>query len=186
MPVWAWIVLVVVIVAVFMAAMWAARRSSRTERLRDSFGPEYDRTVESSPGRREAEQELEDRRRRREQLDIRPLAPATRQRYAGMWTDAQRRFVDAPGEAVREADVLVIEVMRERGYPMESFEQRASDVSVDHADVVENYRAAHAISLGNDRGLATTEDLRRAMVHYRALFDVLLVDVDEANIREAR
>ena len=185
MPVWAWILVAVAIVALLVVAALTAKRSSRTERLRGSFGPEYDRTVEVSSGRKEAEEELEQRRQRREQLDIRPLAPATRERFAGMWTDAQRRFVDAPGESVREADVLVMEVMRERGYPVKSFEQRSSDVSVDHPDVVENYRAAHTISLANDQGRATTEDLRRAMVHYRALFEDLLNDVEDTRIQEA-
>jgi hypothetical protein len=185
MPVWAWIIIAVAVLALIGLAAWAAARSSRTERLRDRFGPEYDRTVQASPGRREAEAELEERRRRRQQLDIRPLDPATRQRYAGLWTEAQRRFVDHPGEAVREADTLVVHVMRDRGYPTEGFEQTSSDVSVDHPVVVENYRAAHAISLANDRGLASTEDLRQAMVHYRALFQDLLAD-EHDRMREAR
>lgn len=185
MPVWAWILIVVAIVTVVALIAWSAGRSVRSERLRDRFGPEYDRTVQSSTGKREAEAELEARRKRREQLDIRPLDPAARQRYARAWTAAQSRFVDTPPEAVREADVLVTQVMRDRGYPTENFDQRSTDVSVDHPHVVENYRAAHAISLANDQGLATTEDLRQAMVHYRALFQDLLGD-DGTGMREAR
>ena len=186
MPVWAWILIALAIVALIAVVAWTATRSVRTERLRKRFGPEYDRTVEAAPGRREAEAELDARRRRREELDIRTLDPAAVQRYAQRWTDAQRRFVDEPPEAVREADVLVVEVMRERGYPTEGFEQRSSDVSVDHPDVVENYRAAHAISLANDQGLASTEELRRAMVHYRALFQDLLETGHRNTMREAR
>jgi hypothetical protein len=188
MPVWAWILIALAIVALIALVAWTATRSVRTERLRKSFGPEYDRTVEASDGRREAEAELDARRRRREELDIRPLDPASSRRYAQLWTDAQRRFVDAPKEAVGEADALVTRVMRERGYPTEGFEQRSSDVSVDHPEVVENYRAAHAISLANEQGLANTEELRRAMVHYRAMFAVLL-DTDgqgATTMREAR
>jgi len=186
MPVWAWIIVVVGIVALVALVAWSAGRSRRTERLRNSFGPEYDRTVQTTPGQREAEAELEARRMRRERLDIRPLDPASQRRYEQSWTDTQGRFVDAPGEAVREADALVIEVMRDRGYPVENFEQRSSDVSVDHPHVVENYRAAHAISLANDQGQASTEDLRQAMVHYRALFEDLLSGEDETRMREAR
>jgi hypothetical protein len=185
MPAWAWILIVVAIVVVIALIAWSAGRSVRSERLRSRFGPEYDRTVEASTGKREAEAELDARRKRREQLDIRPLDPAARQRYAQTWTATQSRFVDTPPEAVREADVLVTQVMRDRGYPTENFEQRSIDVSVDHPVVVENYRAAHAISLANDQGLASTEDLRQAMVHYRALFQDLLGD-DATGMREAR
>jgi hypothetical protein len=125
-------------------------------------------------GRRRAESELAERERRREYLEIVPLEPAARERYAEAWRDTQARFVDSPEQAIREADHLVTEVMRERGYPMEDFDQRAADVSVDHPNVTENYRAAHATSLANDQGEASTEDLRQAMVHYRALFVELL------------
>jgi hypothetical protein len=112
-------------------------------------------------------------------MEIVALEPAARQRYAEAWRDTQARFVDSPEQAIREADHLVTEVMRERGYPMEDFDQRAADVSVDHPNVVENYRAAHATSLANDQGRASTEDLRQAMVHYRALFVELLEQPEE-------
>lgn len=174
MPIWVWIVIAVVVVIVVAALIAAARSRRRSERIRGRFGPEYDRTVEHLGNRRRAESELSERERRREELDIRPLQPAARDRYIQSWRDVQIRFVDMPSESVRQADALVIQVMRDRGYPMEDFEQRAADVSVDHPRVVEDYRTAHAISQANDGGRATTEDLRRAMVHYRTLFEELL------------
>jgi hypothetical protein len=173
MDAWVWVLIVVAVVVIGLAAyMMASRR--RTGALRERFGPEYDKTVDESGGRRAAESELKERVERREDLDIRPLSPAAADRYAGEWRDVQARFVDSPGTAVGEADRLVIAVLRERGYPVDDFEQRAADISVDHADVVENYRAAHGISLANDQGRASTEDLRQAMVHYRTLFERLL------------
>ena len=123
---------------------------------------------------REAEAELSDRQKRREELDVKPLSPGARERYVELWQATQARFVDDPGGAITEADLLIQQVMRERGYPVEDFEQRAADVSVDHPDVVNNYRAAHGISIAHERERASTEDLRRAMVHYRSLFDDLL------------
>jgi ABC-type nickel/cobalt efflux system permease component RcnA len=185
MPAWAWVIVIVAIVAALV--VWSAMRKRRTQRLQQSFGPEYDRTMQTTGGRRQAEAELEARRKRREQLDVRPLDPASRQRYSEQWAGTQSRFVDSPAEAVREADVLVIQVMRERGYPVDNFEQRSSDVSVDHPHVVENYRSAHAVSLANDQGQAGTEDLRQAMVHYRALFqDLLSTGENTGQMREAR
>ena len=187
-----WIVLIVVaIVLIALAAMLIARRK-RTERLQTTFGPEYDRAVAEKGGARRAEAELEARRRRRSALEIRPLTPAARDRYMGSWQQAQSRFVDSPSEAVREADALVQTVMRERGYPVNDFEQRVTDVSVDHPAVAQNYRAAHGISLANEHGEASTEDLRQAMVHYRSLFDELLgspehekrLSPDESRVRD--
>jgi hypothetical protein len=161
---------VLVLVGVWV---WIASRR-RSERLQRRFGPEYDRTVETSGSRRSAESELVAREKRRGRLDIRPLEPEKRDDFARQWRDTQTRFVDEPGPAVEEADRLVAEVMRARGYPVEDFEQREADVSVDHATVVDNYRAAHGISLANRHGEANTEDLRQAMVHYRSLFEELL------------
>jgi ABC-type nickel/cobalt efflux system permease component RcnA len=175
MPGWAWVLIIVAVVALIAAAGWMVYRQRRTEGLRQRFGPEYDRAV-SATDRREAEAELDDRRERREQLDIRTLPPEARERYLVAWRETQARFVDSPSEAIREADDLVTRVMVERGYPMEDFEQRSADVSVDHPHVVDNYRAAHAASLANDHGKATTEDLREAMVHYRSLFEELVGD----------
>jgi hypothetical protein len=171
MDTWVWIVIAAAAVVVVLLAVWAASRKRRTSDLREGFGPEYDRTVEEAGSRREAESELAERQKRREELDIRPLAPGTRDRFADRWRTVQERFVDDPNSALNDAHVLVVEVMRERGYPTDDFEQRAADVSVDHPHVVENYRAAYAIS---QRGDADTEQQRQAMVHYRGLFDELL------------
>jgi hypothetical protein len=175
MPTWAWIVIIVVAALIVLALIGAAAgRKRRTQQLREGFGPEYDRTVDESGGRRGAERELQQRQERRQQLDIRELAPAARERHLESWRTLQTRFVDDPGSSVRDADRLVQDVMRERGYPMDNFEQRAADVSVDHPHVVEHYRAAHRTWGANERGEATTEDLRQSVVHYRALFDELL------------
>jgi hypothetical protein len=124
--------------------------------------------------RAKAEAELAARKARVEKLRIKQLSPGDAQRYAEQWRAVQARFVDDPVEAVREADRLVCEVMQSRGYPMGDFELRAADVSVDHPRVVEHYRAAHEIALRNEQGAAATEDLRRAIVHYRTLFDELI------------
>jgi hypothetical protein len=177
-----WIVLVVVLLLVLAVAatlMMKKTRKRRSEQLQSEFGPEYDRTVEATGKRSAAERELAERRERRHQLDIRPLPAGERQAFAARWGAAQERFVDSPGLAVREADHLVAEVMGRRGYPVEDFEQRARDVSVDHPEVVQEYRAAHDISELNDREQASTEQLRQAMVHYRALFTELLEETDD-------
>ena len=168
------IVLIVGLIVVGMLA-WAFLRRKRTMILRDRFGPEYDLQVREH-GRGRAEAELDRRSRRVERLAIRPLPPADRDRYADMWRGEQARFVDDPKSAVHEADRLVEEVMRRRGYPVGEFEQRAADISVDHPLVVENYRAAHDIATRLERGNAATEDLRQAMIHYRTLFEDLLED----------
>jgi FtsZ-interacting cell division protein ZipA len=169
------VIVAIVLIALVVGALVLARQR-RSQQLQKGFGPEYDRAVEERGGdRREAEAELRERQERREQFDVRDLEPAARDRYAERWRAAQRRFVDQPGPAVAEADALVMEVMRDRGYPVaDEFEQRAADVSVDHPEVVEHYRAAHGISGRATAGDATTEDLRQAMVHFRELFVELL------------
>jgi hypothetical protein len=174
MPAWGWVLIGIGVVLVCVLLAWNANRARRRKGLQESFGPEYDRTVADAPTRREAESDLADRQKRREELEITPLEPEARDRYAAEWRRAQERFVDDPEAAVTDADQLIQEVMRERGYPVQDFDQRAADVSVDHPEVVSNYRAAHGISTANERGKATTEDLRTAMVHYRALFVELL------------
>jgi hypothetical protein len=174
MSTWVWIAIAVAAVVVVAGIAWAATRTRRTRTLREGFGPEYDRTVADAPSKREAEAELDARRKRREELDIQPLSPGARERYVIAWQETQARFVDDPGEAIGDADALIQKVMRDRGYPVEDFDQRAADVSVDHPDVANNYRAAHGISTAHSRGKASTEDLRQAIVHYRALFDELL------------
>ena len=170
------LVAVVVLVLVVGWLLWQQRKRSH---LRERFGPEYDRTVEQSDRRRDAERELAERAQRREQLQIRPLPREDRMAFADRWRDTQEEFVDRPALAVRQADLLVAEVMGRRGYPVGDFDQQARDVSVDHGHVVEEYRAAHHISQRNERGEATTEELRQAMVHYRSLFTDLLADGDD-------
>jgi hypothetical protein len=184
MSTWVWILIAAVAIIVLGGIVWSALRARRTRTLREGFGSEYDRTVAESPSRREAEAELKERQKRREQLDIQPLSPGSRERYVIAWQSTQAKFVDDPADAIEEADALIQKVMRERGYPVEDFDQRAADVSVDHPEVANNYRAAHGISVAQSRGNATTEDLRQAMKHYRALFDDLL-EAREAEKAEA-
>jgi len=174
MSTWVWIVIAIAAAIVVGVVAWTAFRNRRTKTLQEGFGPEYDRTVADAPSKREAEADLQERRKRHEELDIKPLSPNVREHYVVAWRETQARFVDDPAEAIGEADVLIQRVMRDRGYPTEDFDQRAADVSVDHPDVVNNFRAAHGISVAHTRGNASTEDLRQALVHYRALFDELL------------
>jgi hypothetical protein len=174
-PYW-WIVIAVVVVALIVAATFLFVERRRTGRLRKRFGPEYDRTVEAAGGTGVAQRELAERERRRRRFDLRPLRPAERERYAASWRDIQAQFVDAPVQAVADADRLVVLVMTERGYPMQEFEERAADVSVDHPEEVQDYRAAHHIATESAQGRSSTEDLRTAMRRYRTLFDSLLRD----------
>jgi hypothetical protein len=149
-------------------------RKYRSRHLKEQFGPEYDRAVMQRGDRTKAELELINREKRVQRFSIKPLLPAARERFAEEWSSVQRRFVDDPAIAVTGADSLVNRVMAARGYPMADFEQRAADVSVSYPAVVENYRAARGIVVRDGRGVATTEELRQAMVHYRILFDELL------------
>jgi hypothetical protein len=181
MPGWAWIVIAVGVVVLVLLTVLAALSRRRRGRLREQFGPEYDRAVAERGGRRKAEADLEQREAKRQRLQIVPLSAAARDGYLRSWRDLQERFVDEPSQSVSSADRLVEEVMRERGYPMDEFEQRAADISVDHPEVVENYRAAHRISIAEGKGEATTEDLRKAVIHYRALFNELLETDEQAD-----
>src|SRR5207237_2714790 len=138
MAAWIWVIIAIAALIVVCALAWGAWRRRRSAALRQRFGSEYDRTVTAQGDRRRAESELDARRKRREKLDIRPLTPAARQRYNDEWHNTQARFVDEPAAAVRQADVLVISVMRDRGYPMEDFDQRSADISVDQPQVVHN------------------------------------------------
>ena len=168
----------IVVVAVWIAlAVWFSYRKKQTKKLQDRFGAEYGRTVDDLGSRTKAESELKARERRVASLDIAPLSPAEAARFNVSWTALQGRFVDDPRGVVVQADQLVRELMLRRGYPMGDFEHRAADISVDHPTVVQNYRAAQAIAV---RGEASTEELRKAVVHYRALFDELL-EVKETN-----
>ncbi len=171
-----WVVLVLAALIVGAAVAWFVAHRRKSHHLRERFGPEYDHAVRNNGGRLRAEKELEAREARVRTLDIRPLVPADRERFAREWKEVQARFVDDPLIAVAEADRLVDEVMRERGYPVGNFEQRASDVSVDHPRVVEHYRAAREVALRARQGKANTEELRQAMVHYRTLFEDLLAE----------
>ncbi len=158
-------------VVVAIAAAYYAKRRKESVRLQRQFGPEYGRTVERFGKRAKAEAELAAREKRVERLNITPLAPADATRFSQAWSTLQGRFVDNPKGVVVQADQLVYELMQKRGYPMGDFERRAADISVDHPGVVANYRAARAIALRDERGEADTEELRKAVVHYRALFD---------------
>jgi hypothetical protein len=173
-------ILVIVVIVVLVAVLLGQRR--RSQRLQQQFGPEYQRTVARTGDQRTAEADLAAREQRRRELNIVALEPAARDRYLEAWRATQGRFVDDPAGATREADRLVAQVMRDRGYPVDDFEQRAADVSVDHPQVVDDYRAAHAIAAANERSEASTEDLRQALVHYRSLFEELL-DVGRAEPR---
>src|SRR4029453_7638965 len=181
------VAIIVVIVLLALLAFFAGRQR-RSRRLQENFGPEYDRTVEEPGDRRAAEAELLERTERRQSFDIVALEPEARARYLEAWRNTQAQFVDQPAEAPRAADRLITSVMRDRGYPVDDFEQRAADISVDHPQVVDDYRAAHAIAARNDRSEASTEDLRQALVHYRSLFEELLEDrhTDRSTTEEAR
>lgn len=170
----AWIVLLVVVVAIVAVIAWSLGQRRRSARLRERFGPEYDRTVEQTGKQSKAEAELESRQERVESLDIRPLGADDRDRFRERWRIVQATFVDDPASAVTDADALIGEVMRARGYPVGDFEQRAADISVDHPQVVDHYRTAHQIAIRQRTGEADTEQLRQAMVHERALFADLL------------
>jgi hypothetical protein len=169
--------LVAVVIAMAVAGwfVWMRRRS---EQLRERFGPEYERTVHEVGDVRKAEASLAARAKRVEAFRIRPLSPDEADRYSAAWQRVQSQFVDDPGRAITDADKLVGEVMTARGYPVGEFDQRVEDISVDHPDVVMNYRAAREIALQHGQERANTEDLRQAMVHYRALFRDLLAAVD--------
>jgi len=174
-----WIWILIAIAAVVVVALIAmAARQSRTTALRQRFGPEYDRAVEAQ-GRQAGEADLRERERQRARLDIAPLPENTRVRFAGEWRDLQARFVDRPADAVVAADGLVYRVMEARGYPMMDFDAQADLVSVDYAEVVENYRYAHGVREQVREQQAATEELREALLRYRSLFDELLRAEDE-------
>ena len=164
-------VLVIIVLAVLVAA-----RKRRTERLRGRFGPEYDRTVRDAGDVGRAESALQARETRVKQLHITPLTPDQARRYSDEWQRVQARFVDEPAGAVLQADRLIGDVMAARGYPVGNFEERVEDISVDHPNVVMNYRAARAIADEHARHPVSTEDMRQAMVHYRLLFTELVED----------
>jgi len=179
--------LALIVIAVVAAALivWAVVRQRRTVELQKRFGPEYERTLRThGPGKTDAV--LMEREQRVKKFTLRKLSGEERERWITEWRTVQSRFVDDPQRAVTEADKLVGRVMEARGYPLSDFEQRAEDISVDHPHVVDNYRAAHEIALRHQRGEAMTEDLRRAMIYYRTLFDDLLETTNVTTVSERR
>jgi len=176
-----WIILAgVVVLALIALAAWFFYQKKQSHRLQQRFGTEYGRTVDELGSETKAESELKAREKRVERLNLVPLAPSEAAKFSQDWKVLQGRFVDNPKGVVVQADQLVRELMLKRGYPMGDFERRAADISVDHPAVVDNYRAAQAIAARDERGEANTEELRKAVVHYRALFNELL------EVREAK
>ena len=168
------LILIVGIVLAIVLALWMYMQKRRTQELRSKFGPEYDKAIGEHRDRGHAESELQKRVKRVAKFNIHLLKAEDRLRYAEDWRREQSLFVDDPRAAVNHADTLVQDVMQRRGYPVGDFDQNAADLSVDHPRVVENYRIAHEIALRDGQGRDSTEDLRKAMVSYRALFEDLL------------
>ena len=169
-----WVIVVLVVVIAAAAIVWFYMSRKRSEHLRGQFGPEYTRALKEHGSQRRAEADLESREKRVKRFNIRPLPPSDRDQFANEWRLLQTRFVDDPPGAVMEADRLVAQVMEARGYPTGDYDQRIDDLSVEHPRVLDNYRKACEIARRNDRGEASTEDLRSGMVSYRALFEDLL------------
>jgi hypothetical protein len=167
-------IIIVAALIVIAALAWFFAHERRSRRLRSHFGPEYEHAVHELGSQTRAEDALAARQKRMEKVPIHSLSPEERDRFVNRWHDVQARFVDDPAGAIRDADALVNQAMQARGYPMGEFELRAENISVDHPQVVRNYRAAHTIAVRRERGEATTEDLRHALVYYRALFEELL------------
>jgi hypothetical protein len=190
MPVWEWILIAGAVVAVIVVVAVAAtvlRTRKNSARLKQHYGQEYERLVSRTGDEKAAEKELTARERNRDRLDIVALTPSALSEFSTRWHQVQTGFVDNPATAVGVADRLVTEVMRARGYPVDNFDQRAADISVDHPQIVENYRTAHGIHLAQQRGDVNTEQQREAFVHYRALFEKLLETPTEDNAsQEAR
>ena len=178
------IIAAVIIAIVAIIVFYVQKR--RSERLRQHFGPEYDRAVAEGGDRRRAEAALEHRAERVKKFHLRPLTAEDKARFTEEWDRVQAHFVDAPAGAVAEADQLLGDIMATCGYPMGDFEQRAADISVDHPVVTQNYRAAHEIAMRQASGQASTEDLRRAMIHYRSLFEDLVNERRETTVTDKR
>jgi hypothetical protein len=177
MPVWSWFFIaagVLIALTLILLAILSVTGRRKTRRLKEHFGAEYERTVDDAGDQRAAEQELVARQRKRQKFDVVALSEEAHERYANSWQTVQRAFVDNPAGAVGDADRLVTEVMSERGYPVDDFDQQAADISVDHPDMVEHYRAAHTLHLAQEKADIGTEAQRQAFVHYRALFEQLL------------
>ncbi len=188
MATWVWILIAIAVVAVIAVVALSSRRR-RTSALRQRFGPEYDRTVEAGESKRAAEARLRAREKQRAQLTIQPLPEPMRLRFAEEWRTVQERFVDQPSHAVAGADDLLSRVMEARGYPAAQFEAQADVVSVDHPEMVENYRSGHAVWQRSQTEQVSTEELREALLRYRSLFDELLrpetTGTTAADVRQA-
>lgn len=180
------IVILVAVVLVIVSAIVFFLQKRRTEKLRQHFGPEYDRAMAEGGDRRRAEAKLEERTERVKKFNLRPLTAEDRARYGEQWNRVQAHFVDAPAGAVAEADQLLGDIMATCGYPMGDFDQRAADISVEHPVVTQNYRSAHEIAVRQAKGQASTEDLRRAMIHYRALFEDLVSHSKDTTVVERK
>ena len=167
------IILVLAIAALALAGVMFYQRE-KTRKLKAKFGPEYDRLTQQEGSARKGETILESRQKRVEKFNVKPLTREESDRFAAEWRAAQERFVDDPRRAVADADRLINEALRLRGYPVGDFEQQAADLSVEYARLVDDYRSAHQVAMQDERGQATTEDLRRAMQHYRNLFENVL------------
>ena len=174
------IVILVVVALLVIGLVVLNMRKQHSDKLKNQFGDEYDRTVENADSRHAGEQALDERLDRVSQYDIRPLTSAQRDRYAATWTDVQSEFVDHPDNAMRRAHTLIDDVMRDKGYPIDDFDRQYEDLSVNHPVVVKEYRAGHDVITRHEAGDATTEEMRRGMIHYRTLFDELMRDVQEA------
>jgi len=166
------VVAVLVIAGLLLAPIFARRR--RSQNLRTKFGTEYDHAVQATGDEKKAQTELEERQKRVKSLNILPLSASDHERYLAEWSAVKSKFVDEPGQAVLDADRLIMEVMQLRAYPLSDFDQRAADISVIYPNLVSNYRAARAIAIKNEQQLADTEELRQAMIYYRPLFEELL------------
>lgn len=172
-PMWIWIAVGAVVVIAIVMMLSRGARKSRSAALREQYGTEYDHAVRNAGNRKRAEHDLISRAEEVKQYDIRPLSASDRDRFRGEWQRIETRFIERPTTAVAEADELVADIMRVQGYPMGDFEKHAAHLSVKHPRVVEHYRSGHKV-LGGAPGSASTEDLRQALLHYRALFDELI------------
>jgi len=184
---WAWAVIIVAAVVVVVAiaiAIKGSRKRRRTDALRGRFGDEYDRQVQET-GRRRAESHLAEVSDRRDHLELRTLNDASRSRYLERWKALQEQFVDQPGHVLNYADVLVVDLMRERGYPVDDFDEQADLIAIDHPNVVRHYRAAHDTQARTHTGLVNTEEARVAMLQYRALFEELVDGAGEPSRQSA-
>ena len=170
------LILLAVVAILIVGGMIFYNNKRRSDHLRERFGSEYQRQVEEAGSRSKGEADLAEREKRVSKLTIQPLSPADQDRFLDRWTKVQATFVDDPERSVDYADALLAEVMSARGYPVSDFEQRAGDISVDHPNVVQHYRAGHDIALRHSRGEASTDDLRQALIHYRSLFEELVTE----------